>query len=224
MSLFYEEEVLIAVIGDIKDSRNLRSRDLIQNKITQILNEINNKYSNDITSKFLITLGDEFQGLLSCGENLINIINEIKMRLYPVEIRFGIGIGKITTQINSEMALGSDGPAYYNARKSLEILKKNEKKNKKVTSDIYLVYENQSEVLLINTIFELMKVIEQNWTEKQKSVIWDMIKNKDTQKIIAIQNGISQSSANKMLKKGSYYVYDNAIKNVNKALSEFKRW
>ena len=54
----------MAVFGDIRESRKLGSR---------------------------ITLRDEFQGFLLHGKNLVNIVQEIKMRLYPVEIRFGIG-------------------------------------------------------------------------------------------------------------------------------------
>lgn len=42
------------------------------------------------------------------------------MSLYPVELRFGIGIGEITTEINTEMALGADGPGYYKAREAIE--------------------------------------------------------------------------------------------------------
>ena len=38
-------------------------------------------------------------------------------------------------------------------------------------SDIYIEAENKKEVMLINTIFELIKVIEQDWTEKQRVII-----------------------------------------------------
>lgn len=223
MFFLFDKEPLIAVIGDIRDSRNLESRKNIQDRLKSILNEINQKYSADITSKFLITLGDEFQGLLLHGKNLLNIIQEIKMELYPVEIRFGIGIGKIMTEIDTDMALGADGPAYYNARNAINLLKENEKKNKKVVSDIYIEGENIKELMLINTIFELMRVVEQGWTEKQRVIIWDMIQNKDTQKNIAARNGITQSSVNKMLAKGNYYVYEKSIRSISKALGEYKR-
>lgn len=221
MFFFFDKEPFVALIGDIRESRNLESRKDTQDKLKRILNEINQKYSDDITSKFLITLGDEFQGLLSHGKNLVNIVQEIKMRLYPVEIRFGIGIGKITTEINTDMALGADGPAYYYARNAINLLKDNEKKNKKVISDIYIEAENKKEVMLINTIFELMKVIEQDWTEKQRVIIWDMIQNQDTQKNIAIRNGVTQPSVNKMLAKGNYYVYDKAVKSTSEVLGEY---
>ena len=203
MFFFFNNEPFIAIIGDIRDSRDLESRKDTQQKLKKILYEINERYSDDITSKFLITLGDEFQGLLSNGKNLINIIQEIKIKIYPVEIRFGVGIGKITTEINTEMALGADGPGYYNARRAIELLKENEKKNKKVVSDIYIEDENKKRVVLINTIFELIKVIEENWTERQRDIIWDMMQYKDTQKNVAMRNGITQSSVNKMLLKVS---------------------
>lgn len=222
MLFFFDNEPFIAVIGDIRDSRNLESRKNTQERLKNILNEINERYSDDITSKFLITIGDEFQGLLSHGKNLINMIQEIKIKLYPVEIRFGVGIGKITTEINTEMALGADGPGYYNARRAINLLKENEKKNKKVVADIYIEDENDKQVVLINTIFELMKVIEQNWTERQRDIIWDMMQYKDTQKNVAVRNGITQASVNKMLLKGNYYVYDKAIKSTSELLGEIK--
>ena len=85
----------------------------------QVLEEINNKYISDISAKFIITLGDEFQGLLGNGVNTMNIVSEIGRKMYPVKIRFGIGIG-------------ADGPAYYKARDAIEYLKGNEKKNKQL--------------------------------------------------------------------------------------------
>ena len=71
-----------------------------------------------------MTLGDEFQGLLFNGRKVFDIIPKIKMDIYPVEIRYGIGVGQITTSINTDMALGADGPGFYNARKAIDFLKK----------------------------------------------------------------------------------------------------
>ena len=124
MYFFFYEEPLIAIIGDIRKSRLLPERKEVQDKLKMVLDEINLKYEGDISAKFLITLGDEFQGLLSNGKYALKIIQEIRMQLCPTEVRFGIGVGKITTEINTDMALGADGPGYYNARDAIEILKK----------------------------------------------------------------------------------------------------
>lgn len=40
------------------------------------ISDINEKYSDDISAKFIITLGDEFQGLLCNGINTMNIMLE----------------------------------------------------------------------------------------------------------------------------------------------------
>lgn len=55
-----------------------------------VLQEINLKYENDISSKFMITLGDEFQGLLCNGANVMHIITEIEQKMYLIKMRFGV--------------------------------------------------------------------------------------------------------------------------------------
>lgn len=46
---------------------------------------------------------------------------------------------------------------------------------------------------------------------------------KDTQKNVVIRNGITQSSVNKMLTKGNYYVYDKVIRSIREVLGKYKR-
>ena len=128
----------VAVIGDMKDSRHLENRKEVQVRLQGILDRLNEKYKDEIVSRFLITLGDEFQGLLSSGKYILDMVNEIRMEMYPVRLRFGIGFGQITTDIRTEMALGADGPGYYRAREAVELLKEREKKNRSVLSELCL--------------------------------------------------------------------------------------
>lgn len=51
----------------------------------------------------MITLGDEFQGLLNNPAYAIEIVKYIQRELYPVKLRFGIGIGEISTEINQKL-------------------------------------------------------------------------------------------------------------------------
>ena len=221
MAFFFEEKSFIAVIGDVKKSRELEKRKEIQDNLKAVLDEINAVYKDDIASNFLITLGDEFQGLLFNGKNVLKMIQKIKMQLYPVELRFGIGIGSISTEINTEMALGADGPGYYNAQNAVEVLKKNEKKNKAILSDIRLEDDKGAvtQTVLINTVFELARAIEDGWTDRQREIIWDMLAHQDGQQQAADRLGIAQSSVQKSLAKGQYYTYANALKNVENILA-----
>lgn len=131
-----------AIIGDIKRSKKIENRCEIQEKLKKILDNVNSIYNNDISAKFLITLGDEFQGLLEITAPILEIIKYIQREIYPIKLRFGVGIGNVSTLINHEAAIGADGPAFYAAREMIEFLREQEKKLKKQVADIQIsVYE-----------------------------------------------------------------------------------
>ena len=131
-----------AIIGDIKRSKKIENRCEIQEKLKKILDNVNSIYNNDISAKSLITLGDEFQGLLEITAPILEIIKYIQREIYPIKLRFGVGIGNVSTLINHEAAIGADGPAFYAAREMIEFLREQEKKLKKQAADIQIsVYE-----------------------------------------------------------------------------------
>lgn len=80
MFFFFFNNPYIAIIGDMKESKKIENRNEVQKKLKQVLEEINEKYDNDISSKFIITLGDEFQGLLCSGANTMHLITEIERK------------------------------------------------------------------------------------------------------------------------------------------------
>lgn len=220
--MLFSYKPYIAIIGDIKESRKLSDRKNVQIKLKDVLAGINRRYLESISAKFTITLGDEFQGLLCEGKNVIDIIEEIQREMSPIQIRFGIGVGEITTDINSEMALGADGPGYYKAREAIEVLKKSEPKSKTQASDIRIEIEDDrnSVAVMLNTIFALMAVIQNNWSERQREIILEFDKNKCSQSECAERLDISQSSVQRGLVNGNYYAYKEAKDTVNNVLKE----
>ena len=152
------------------------------------------------------------------------MVNEIRMEMYPVRLRFGIGFGQITTDIKSEMALGADGPGYYRAREAVELLKEREKKNRPVLAELCLRLDekDQEKEVLLNTVFDLMYVVESGWTERQRETIWDMLLYGDGQQNTARRLSISQPTVQKALAAGSYYTYENALKNAAKILGDIQ--
>lgn len=222
MSTFHSDRSFVAIIGDIRGSRSLTQRREIQENLGIILQEINEGFEADIAAKFLITLGDEFQGLLFDGRSLLKIIEKIKMSLYPVTFRFGIGMGQITTNIFSEMALGADGPAFYRARSAIELLKENESKKKAVLSDLSFRFEEKSSTTerLLNTAFTLLYSLEHTWTDRQREIITDQLFHQNGQKASALRLGITQSAVHKALSAGSYYTYEKALKEITSVMEE----
>ena len=222
MFFFFLKNPYVAVIGDIKGSRMLKDRHAVQMKFQDVLSEINEKYSEDIYSKFTITIGDEFQGLLYGGKNLMSIISEIEIAMYPVSFRFGIGVGSISTEVNRDIAIGADGPGYYNARTAIDLLKKNEHRKQAGVSNIRieLADDNQTPQSLINTVFSLMTPIKESWSSKQRQTIYDALLHQDNQSDTARRLGITQPTVQRHLSGGHYYTYKEALDTVQNILDE----
>lgn len=215
----------VAIIGDMKQSQKMKNRNEVQIKLKNILETINIMYQEDLAAKFIITLGDEFQGLLKQGANTMKILSKIERMMYPVQLRFGIGIGRITTEINPEMALGADGPGYYKARAAIEYLKDNEKKKQSVPTDtrFEVECENQENIRMLNTIVSLMTVIKEGWSDRQREIIWDIMEHQDSQSNVANRLNIKQPAVQKSLALGNYYAYKDAMDFIGKALEEIGR-
>ncbi len=224
MYFYFPYEPYIAIIGDIKQSKRIEDRNYVQKKLKKTLEEINSIYADDIASDFMITLGDEFQGLLSCGDDAIFIMSEIERKMFPVKIRFGVGIGAITTEINRKLPLGADGPGYYKAREAIEYLKENEKRKQTNASDIRIGIDgdNQASENMLNTILSLSSVIKEEWTDRQREIIWDMLEHQDNQSEVAKRLNIKQPAVQKSLAAGRFYAYKEALDTISKALQEIR--
>ncbi|MBB6630720.1 SatD family protein [Clostridium algidicarnis] len=220
-SLFFLDKY-VAIIGDIVDSKQIKDRKVIQHKFKNVLADINTKYSEDIASKFTITLGDEFQGLLKSRNNIMNIICEVEMAMTPIELRFGIGIGEISTDINFDNSLEIDGPAYHRARKMIkEIESKRFQYTERDSNIMICSEENNIEIdELLNSILSVCTALKSKWTDRQKEIIYAYISNDKNQYKAANILNIGQSSVNKALSNARFYSYKSAIDTVNTFLSK----
>lgn len=109
----------LAVIGDIVRSRASADRRGLQDRLAEALLRINSAHHEAIASDFVITLGDEFQGLMSQVETIAALMAELRAALHPAELRFGLGVGGLDTELRSE-AIGMDGPCFHRARQAIE--------------------------------------------------------------------------------------------------------
>jgi hypothetical protein len=116
-----KKQKAIAVIGDLIDSKKIEDRFSFQQRFAANLEDISQWRA---TSPYTLTLGDEFQALYTDGRGLFCDLFRIRECIYPVRCRFSVAIGEITTPINSQRAIGMDGPAFHLARERINHLKK----------------------------------------------------------------------------------------------------
>jgi plasmid maintenance system antidote protein VapI len=198
----------IALIGDIVDSRFLAHRKLTQDKLETLLEEINSSYSHSIAAKFLITIGDEFQGLLHPTSDAYVIATKICEQLYPIKIRFGLGYGQISTSLK-EFSLGMDGPAFYQARNALDRLKNSKE------SAIFLAAstKDKADLKAINALFTSLFLLKQFWPENfHKSL--PLLRSNYTQQEIAEALEITQGAVSRMTQRSKWRVFKEIEKDL----------
>lgn len=151
-----------AIIGDINRSRSLAGRAGVQRKFAAAVDSINKEFKTSTASKFLVTLGDEFQGLLATPEQSYDLVRRFQDLMRPVPFAFGVGIGTLSTPLRKDKALGMDGEAFHRARKALS-----EAKSRKRT--VCYSFNSESEVL-VNALIALM---DKQWfrlTKRQRRI------------------------------------------------------
>lgn len=111
----------VALIGDLVGSRRLATEDRnrTQIELAELLGELDAVAGGDLASRFVITVGDEFQGLLTRAGPLPTLLNRIATAGLPARIRLGIGRGRLDTP-RLPTAIGMDGPCFHRARAALE--------------------------------------------------------------------------------------------------------
>ncbi len=123
--------IYVALIGDMVGSRSYRSeaREEVQARLRKALSAANadERRKGDIKAEFVITTGDEFQGLLKARADPLWFARFVQdvMGEEP-RLRFGIGKGELSTKGMPEKAIGIDGPCFYNARDAIIRAKKDD--------------------------------------------------------------------------------------------------
>lgn len=206
-----------AMIGDLIGSKKINrdKREAIQIRLRQILDEMNIQFSEYLASPFLLTLGDEFQGLLMASEPAIEIIEHIDRGLaeHQVQVRYGLGLGEISTgSINRAQALGDDGPAYHFAREGVELVREMGWSGFPVS-----IQTKRPDAPLLEAICRLLNDLKEDWSSVQRQYVLDM-EFFGEQMLTAEKNGVSQSSISRALKRGHYQTYQQTKETLKQYL------
>ncbi|MFA5612140.1 MAG: SatD family protein [Anaerolineaceae bacterium] len=218
---------MIAIIGDIIKSKSIPNRRKAQEELGEILQTVNQRFEVLFASKFTITLGDEFQGVLKDSNGLFRMLDQISFSMLPINLRFGIGVGSLTTEFNPASSIGADGPAYWKAREAIEDVHKN---NDYGRANIQLLaQEPDTTVNLINEILKLTALQVSGWRESQVDVYKVILEEEivDPEEInhqlIAEKLGILTSSLSRRFESSGIKRYMSARREAELALGRINK-
>jgi hypothetical protein len=156
-------DTYLAIIGDLRGSRELAQRGAVQNRLEDGLAHVNERAGARLASRFVLTIGDEFQGLVAEPGEAMAILAEVESALFDLGVRYGLGIGPLSTALRPD-ALRMDGPCFHAAREALELAKRR---------DRWAVLRGAGERQdpIANGILTLMDAIRGGWTPRQKEAV-----------------------------------------------------
>ncbi|AMP66627.1 MULTISPECIES: SatD family protein [Streptococcus] len=199
----------LALIADVIDSKMVQERFDLQKQLEKTLQTMNELFGEFIASNFTLTLGDEFQGLLKADAPVFQIIDTLRSELTPTQLRFGIGLGEILTDIDPLQSIGADGPAYWNARAAINLV---HQKNDYGNTQIYFSCGKEKQDFFVNALIASGEAIRSGWRGSQEEILLDLLKRcvyseNFSQQDLAQSMEINPSALSKRLKSSSIRVY-----------------
>jgi hypothetical protein len=175
-----------ALIGDFVQSRNLANRAEVQRDFVAVCAELNKERDRlGLVSPLTITLGDEFQAVFGDVSRLWECIVRIEASMEPVAIRFAVGLGTITTDIQHDTALGMDGPAFHAARAAMEHLKKGDAR--------YRLGGLGQDEAFINATLELIAHNRVKWRTPRVVTLANVLQGKTVKEISQVTRSTEQA-------------------------------
>jgi hypothetical protein len=203
-------EANCAVIADIKASREVAEWRIVFDRIGDVLENVNDRFRNDIVADFTPTVGDEFQIVLGDPSKAYDVCLFFKEHV-PVRIRCGVGIGSLEKL--SVDATGMRGTALYRARDAIECARKRDR-----TVFLKSCEDESHADNAINALLHFIQTVEEEWTERQSEVVgYYRFQTDLSYDKVGQHFGITKQSVHQILKSAHWHVLsegENAVRGI----------
>ncbi|MEX0649350.1 MAG: SatD family protein [Balneolaceae bacterium] len=204
----------LVIIGDLEQSRKMdpARRKATQKSLESVLNRINSN-SDDILSAYTIVHGDEFQAVYQSADDLFSHIWAIMAEIHPVMVRFSIGVGTLSTEVNRQNALAMDGPAFHKAREQINLMKK-EKLLLSVSTD-----DGRFD-RLVNSTFRILGASLRSWKTNRFIILNKLYEGKEV-KQIAHETGLSDVAVYKNIHAGTLEAVQELTRTISEMINDY---
>lgn len=213
-----KENMYCVIVGDIINSKkiDLDAVDEVNNSIKDTLNYINTVYISSILADFGLVRGDAFEGILLTYDQIPDIINDIIKGFYHIrqtKVRICVVFGELISVSTDRNE--ANGPAFYQAIDAITRMKAEKSEHWFQVSILTSSYAQP----LLDNVLNLISSVTQDWTDRQREIIWEVGELSDQQSLVSKKLGISPSVVNKQLKAAHYQAYRKAWEGIGEFLT-----
>ncbi len=182
------------LMGDIVDSESASSVKTVHRTFNTAVDAANKMHAADIASPLTITLGDEFQGLLTGLVHAWDVAAGMRIRLLVANVscRFVIGTATLGTPLNTKQAWNMMGAGLSTARDKL---------NDKKTLNAYRFSLPGEPIIesLMDAVGDALTQTEREWTPTQLAYFANIRATEHTNAAVAKSLGVTARSLYKVL-------------------------
>jgi hypothetical protein len=182
------------------------------------MERLNQTFARNLKAKFTITLGDEFEGLLSvkgAQDAIPDLIWTIEETFEDVDFRIGIGLGAIDTDL-PEYASSVDGPAFHKGREAINFAAK-----KHQMGGVFRGYGDSHDQIL-NGLARVLHRHRHSWSAQQRRVA-SLLRTGLNQTDAAFAMGLSKQAISAYAGVADWEAYKEGENAWRKALEEALR-
>ncbi len=190
----------VAVKMDMRSSRRIRDRERAQERFLKVMEALNREFAPSIQARFIVTHGDEAQGMLKreSAPDVLAVIERSIDGVFPVELRFGIGIGTLSTPLQTD-AIGMDGEAWHAAGRALGWARSRRK------HAVFSGFGEQVDRQLC-ALANLLLYMRNGWSPEQRRAI-QLVDAGMMQSAAARVLGVSESAVSQRLTSAGWHFY-----------------
>jgi hypothetical protein len=166
---------------------------------------------------YAITAGDEFQALLAKSAKIPELIFDLRVKFWPLQLRIGIGVGSLAERIQKPVnRMG--GEAFQRARRAIEAIQERPLKYEVLTA---FRTGNETFDATVNLIYALQDTLLLEGSRKQ----WN------TMRAFQVAGGVrgaarrmrlDESTVSRNLKRGYFWQMQDAIVGLQKLIEANK--
>lgn len=197
-------DILTAVMGDLVGSERQADRARLHRIFNEVVDAENQREAGSLASPLTITLGDEFQGLVSTLAEATALVRRLRLTLLAadVECRFAIGRVMLSSPVNPERAWNMMGEGLAETRDRL---------NEKSRSTAYRFHLGfgADPVLerLMDAVGSALTQAERRWTMRQRTVMLPLLAQGQSVEGLSEDLGVTPRAVYKIRDAADYDAY-----------------
>lgn len=200
-----------SAIADLVGSRDIPDRPSVQGRLRAVIDEVNDELGDGLAAPLRLTGGDEWKVLLARPATVVDVVDRMADALHPVEIRWGVGWGRLDTPLTAEVG-ALDGPTFHRAR---EAVREASSAGAWVRTAGFSPLHDR----VLSALFGTLGALRSSWTERQ--VAYVRAARGRTQKEAAREVGVTQSGISKGLNRAHYPEYREGLEALRALLATY---